>query len=82
MEYASYELRNNESIVTIAVTNDGVVLRFASRELRNNESIVIIAVTNGGAVLRFASNELKNSKPVVTDCFCITQWLCTDLCFS
>ena len=65
LEYASYELKNNEQGVTAAVTQDGEVLRYASDELKNHEQVVTAAVTRKGAALYYASNNQRGNVGVV-----------------
>ena len=51
----------DQSVVCVAVAQNGDALRFASARLRNRESVVRVAVAQTGDALRFASARLASS---------------------
>jgi hypothetical protein len=51
LRFASERLKNNKTIVSLAVQKDGLPLEFASDRLRNDEEIVSLAVQNDGEAL-------------------------------
>ena len=60
LKFASRELKNNEQIVTIVVTQDIYTLKFASSdEMKNNLQVVIVTVKAYGGMLQCVFNELK-----------------------
>jgi len=60
LEYASDELRSDLDIVSIAITNNGLSIRYADNFM-NDPSIVFMAISQNGMALEFASEELQNN---------------------
>ena len=58
-------MKKVNDIVTMAVANNGLALRFAAEELKNDKKLVTIAVTQDGNALEYVSTVLKNDKDVV-----------------
>ena len=65
LKFASYELKDDEEIVKLAVAQNGLALRFASYDLRADEEIVKLAVNKNGLALRFASYDLRADEEIV-----------------
>lgn len=69
LEHAPKELQNDLSVVSIAVINNGEVLKFASAELQDNKELVLKALDYKSLyskpILSFASKRLQSDKDVV-----------------
>ena len=52
-------------IVRIAVSGDGIALRFASEPMKDRRANVMVAVENNGLALQFASDGMKNDRAIV-----------------
>ena len=59
LEYLDYKLRDNYSVVMMAVRADGYVLDFASDRLKGNKQIVLEAMKTSLDIINFASEEIK-----------------------
>jgi len=64
LEFASPALKDDEEVVTVAVSSHGHALRYASSRWRKNRAMVLRAVSVSGA-LQYASEKLQDDKEVV-----------------
>merc|ERR1740139_1330215 len=62
LPWASERVREDRSIVLIAVTNAGAALEFASQELRGCKEVVVAAVTNDALAMLAVDVKLKCDK--------------------
>jgi len=60
LEYASDELQSDVDIVSTAITNNGLSIRYADNFI-HDPSIVFMAISQNGMALEFASEELQNN---------------------
>jgi len=58
--YASSQLKADKDFISLAVTNNGLLLEMASDELKSDEEVVTIAVANNRNAIDYASQELKS----------------------
>ena len=60
LEYASDELQSDIDIVSTAITNNGLSIRYVDT-FSNDISVVFMAISQNGMALEFASEELQNN---------------------
>jgi len=60
LEYASDELKSDIEIVSTAITNNGLSIKYVDTFI-NNPSIIFMAISQNGMALEFASEELQNN---------------------
>jgi len=65
LEFASQQLKCNETIVLAAVQQHGLALMFASSELQANQKIVLAAAKTNTKALQHASKELMGNQTFV-----------------
>ncbi|CAB9513276.1 expressed unknown protein [Seminavis robusta] len=63
--YAHNEMRDNKEIVMIAVSHNGLELKFASRRLQQDRDVVLAAVESNPMALEHASEDLKADTEIV-----------------
>ena len=68
LQFASEELKANETIVLEAVKQNRWALGYASKELRANETIVMEAVKQYGSLLECASEKLRGNETFIAEC--------------
>lgn len=56
---------DDKSIASLALSKDGLLLKFCSKELKDNKEVVAIAVTKNGMALDYASDRLKDCDDIV-----------------
>lgn len=54
-------------IVTKAISNNGLALKYASTQYKNNIDIVLKAVTQNGLALKFADTNLRKDINVIRE---------------
>ena len=59
--------RKDNRVVTAAVRQNGLALRFASPELRADEGIVVTAVSKNGMALKYAAKEFRSDRAMVLE---------------
>lgn len=62
---SSDEIKNDEEIVKIAVTQGGTSLQFASEKLRDDKSVVEIAIKQDIHSFQFVSDRLKDDREIL-----------------
>lgn len=63
--YIESKYCDDKELVTIAVKNAPMSLKYASNRLKDDKDIVVTAVKKNGYALKYASNRLKSNKEVV-----------------
>ncbi len=61
LRWASDDLKDNDLLVSIAVSNSPMALKYASKRLQDDCYVVAIAVRHNGRALRYASKRLRES---------------------
>ncbi len=61
LQRAAARLRNDESIVRVAIRRDWRALRYAGPDVQANRDVVLAAVSRAGAALQYASEEIRNT---------------------
>ena len=59
------KLKNNEKIVTAAVSTNGMALKYASGAMKGNKAVVLAAVKQNGFALQYATDEMRCDSDVV-----------------
>ena len=59
------KLKNNEKIVTAAVSTNGMALKYASGAMKGNKGVVLAAVKQNGFALQYATDECRSDEDVV-----------------
>src|SRR4030043_2044748 len=67
LEYASFKIRNNKSMVLKSIRLRASELKYASPKLKNNRDIILEAVRKSGKSLKYASENLKNDREIVIE---------------
>ena len=62
MEYASDRLKNDKSLVMLAVNNYGYAIEYASTDLKNDPDVVLSAARNRVNSFRYAGPAAKTMK--------------------
>ncbi|MGR3973108.1 MAG: DUF4116 domain-containing protein, partial [Candidatus Rhabdochlamydia sp.] len=65
LEHTGEKLRDDPSVVLIAVQKDGVALQHASDRLKNDRNLVLAAVKQNGNALEHASKRLQDDHDLV-----------------
>ncbi|CAB9518010.1 unknown protein [Seminavis robusta] len=67
LEFAPWEIKDDEEAVSIACRQNGRALEYASFTLKDNKQLAMTACSNDGLALQFASPKLKSDKEVVLE---------------
>lgn len=65
LESVSDNLKNKESVVSVAVKENGSAIKCAGKKMKDNKNIALIAVKNNGYALAMISERLRDDEDVV-----------------
>jgi hypothetical protein len=68
IQYATENVKTNESAVLLATSKEGYCLKFLPPKFQDNMSVVKTAISNNPFSLNFASDRLKNNFGLVSEC--------------
>lgn len=65
LEFASFEIQDNDEVVLSAVIESGTAIQYASQRLKSNKKIIVPAVSKNSKALYFIDREFRHDNEVI-----------------